>query len=194
MERSSVFGRQDHYLSNGADHSLMSPSIAYARARCVEERFVAPKEKESNPIAAKLRADGSVCFRVLGASMFPWIRSGDLVFVRRFAYEQASRGDVVLFERADRLFVHRVIRAAVAGAGGGERGALITKGDALDAEDEPVTRAEFLGLVLRVHRGDRHIDMGSIGRVMLGRLIARFSSASFALYGPVRFLKHLVFG
>ena len=80
----------------------MSPSIAYARARCVEERFVAPKEKESNPIAAKLRADGSVCFRVLGASMFPWIRSGDLVFVRRFAYEQASRGDVVLFERADR--------------------------------------------------------------------------------------------
>ncbi|MGB9244903.1 MAG: signal peptidase I [Candidatus Acidiferrales bacterium] len=171
----------------------MSPSIAYARARCVEERFVAPKEKGSNPIAAKLRADGSVCFRVLGASMFPWIRSGDLVFVRSFAYEQASRGDVVLFERAGRLFVHRVIRAA-AGAGGKERGALITKGDALDAEDEPVTRAEFLGRVIRVHRGNRHIDMGAIGRVMMGRLIARFSRASFALYGPARFVKHLVFG
>ena len=172
----------------------MSPSTAYARARCVDERFVAPKEKESNPIAAKLRADGSVCFRVLGASMFPWIRSGDLVFVRSFAYEQASRGDVVLFERADRLFVHRVIRAAAAGTGGGERGALITKGDALDAEDGPVTRAEFLGRVIRVHRGDRHIDMGSMGRVILGCLIARFSRASFALYAPARFVKHLVFG
>ena len=172
----------------------MSPSIAYARARCVEERFVAPKEKESNPIAAKLRADGSVCFRVLGASMFPWIRSGDLVFVRSFAYEQAARGDVILFERHERLFVHRVIRAAVGGAGGKERGALITKGDALDGEDEPVTRAEFLGRVIRVHRGDRHIDMESMGRVIMGRLIARFSRASFALYRPARAVKHLLFG
>jgi signal peptidase I len=171
----------------------MSPSIAYARARCVEERFVASQDKESNPIAAKLRADGSVCFRVLGASMFPWIRSGDLVFVRSFAYEQASRGDVVCFERAGRLFVHRVIREAAGGAGGKEHGAMITKGDALDAEDEPVTRAEFLGRVIRVHRGDRHIDLGSIGRVIMGRLIAYFSRASFALYGPARFLKHLVF-
>jgi hypothetical protein len=165
----------------------MSPSVAYARARCVEERFVAPKEKESNPIAAKLRADGSVCFRVLGASMFPWIRSGDLVFVRSFAYEQASRGDVVLFEREERLFVHRVILAAVGGAGGKERGAL-------DGEDDPVVREEFLGRVIRVHRGNQHIDMESMGRVMMGRLIARFSRASFALYRPARVVKHLFFG
>jgi signal peptidase I len=172
----------------------MSPSIAYARARCVEERFVAPQEEESNPIAAKLRADGSVCFRVFGASMFPWIRSGDLVFVRSFAYEQALRGDVVLFEREERLFVHRVIRAAVGGARGKERGALITKGDALDGEDEPVMREEFLGRVIRVHRGNQHIDMESMGRVMMGRLIARFSRASFALYRPARVVKHLFFG
>ena len=172
----------------------MSPSIAYARARCVEERFVAPKEKESNPIAAKLRADGSVRFRVLGASMFPWIRSGDLVFVRSFAYEQASRGDVVLFEREERLFVHRVIRSVVGGAGGKERGELITKGDALDGEDKPVTRTEFLGRVIRVHRGNQHIDMESMGRVMMGCLIARFSRASFVLYRPARFVKHLLFG
>jgi signal peptidase I len=172
----------------------MSPSIAYARARCVEERFVAPREQVSNPIAEKLRADGSVCFRVLGASMFPWIRSGDLVFVRSFSYEQASRGDVVLYEREGRLFVHRVIGAAVAGAVAKQGGALITKGDALDEEDEPLTRAEFLGRVIRVHRGDRHIDMESMGRVIMGRLIARFSRASFALYRPARAVKHLLFG
>jgi hypothetical protein len=128
--------------------------------------------------------------------MFPWIRSGDLVFVRSFAYEQASRGDVVLFERGERLFVHRVIRSAMAGSGGKgkERAALMTKGDALDRADEPVTRAEFLGRVIRVHRGNRHIDMESMGRVMIGRLIARFSRASFALYRPGRMVKHLLFG
>jgi hypothetical protein len=126
--------------------------------------------------------------------MFPWIRSGDLVFVRSFAYEQASRGDVVLFERGDRLFAHRVIRSAMAGSGGKERAALITKGDALDRADEPVTRSEFLGRVIRVHRGNRHIDMESMERVMIGRLIARFSRTSFALYRPARVVKHLLFG
>jgi signal peptidase I len=172
----------------------MSPSTAYARARCVEERFAAPRAPASNPIAEKLRADGSVCFRVLGASMFPWIFSGDLVFVRSFSYEQASRGDVVLYERGGRIFVHRVIKGAVAGAGSKRPGALITKGDALDGEDEAVTRTEFLGRVIRLHRGDRHIDMESMGRVMMGRLIARFSRASFVLYRPVRVVKHLFFG
>ena len=172
----------------------MSPSTAYARARCVEEHFVAPREQASYSIAEKLRTNGSVCFRVLGASMFPWIRSGDLVFVRSFAYEQASRGDVVLYERGGRLFVHRVIRGAVAGAGIKRPAALVTKGDALDGEDEPVTRAEFLGRVIRLHRGGRHIDMESMGRVMMGRLIARFSRASFALYRPARVAKHLLFG
>lgn len=172
----------------------MSPSTAFARARCVEKRFIAPREEASNPIAEKLRADGSVCFRVLGASMFPWIRSGDLVFVRSFSYEQASRGDVVVYERLGRLFVHRVIRTALVGAGGKRPGALITKGDAQDGEDEPVTKEEFLGRVIRVHRGDRHIDMESMGRVMAGHLIARCSRASFALYRPARVVKHLLFG
>jgi len=160
----------------------------------VEERFVAPKEQASDPIAEKLRADGSVCFRVLGASMFPWIRSGDLVFVRSFCYEQASRGDVVLYERAGRLFVHRVIQNAADGAGAKRPGMLITKGDALDKADEPVTKTEFLGCVIRVHRGDRHIDMESMGSVVMGRLIARYSRASFAVYAPARFVKHLIFG
>jgi signal peptidase I len=172
----------------------MSASTAYAPARCVDELSVAPKPREPNPIAAKMRADGSVCFRVLGASMFPWIRSGDLVFVRSFAYEQASRGDVVFFEREGRLFVHRVIQGVAAGASGARRGALITKGDALDREDEPVTRAEFLGRVIRAHRGNQHIDIESVGRVVVGRLIARFSRASFALYRPARVVKHLLFG
>lgn len=176
----------------------MSPCAAQASARSKREPFLAPKETSANPIAAKLRADGSVCFRVLGASMFPWIRSGDLVFVRKFAFEQASPGDVVVIERGDRLFAHRVIRRETKGSCGGAcsrlAGALITKGDALDRADAPVTPAEFLGRVIRVHRGDRHIDMGSLGRVLLGRVIARFSLASYLFYRPVRAAKHILFG
>jgi hypothetical protein len=116
-----------------------------------------------------------------------------LVFARKFSYEQAWPGDVVLFERRGRLFVRRVMHGGVARAGAAQRRDLITKGDALDSEDEPVTRAEFLGRVIRVHRGNRHIDMESMGRVMMGRLIARLSRASFALYRPERAVKHILF-
>jgi len=54
------------------------------------------------------------CFRALGASMYPWIRSGDLVVERSYEYERAAKGDVVLSERAGRLFVHRVLQDAAA--------------------------------------------------------------------------------
>ncbi len=52
---------------------------------------------------------GSVCLRVLGGSMTPWIRSGDLVFIKRYDFERVSAGDVILFERDGRFFVHRMI-------------------------------------------------------------------------------------
>ena len=124
--------------------------------------------------------------------MFPWIRSGDLVFVRRFAFEQASRGDVVLFERDARLFAHRVLRGGTNGDGAAEN--LITKGDALDSEDVPVSRAEFLGRVIRIHRDDRHIDLESMSHKFLGRFLASVSRASSLWYRPIRSAKHFLFG
>ena len=178
----------------------MTPSAAYAPAPCRIERVDAPPQQVSNPMAEKLRRNGSVCFRVVGASMFPWVRSGDLVFVRKCAFEQVSRGDVILFERDERLFVHRVLRDAkiAAGCGAAPRGSLVakltTKGDALDREDAPVLRAEFLGRVIRVHRGSRHIDMESISRLLIGRFLAGISRASFVYYRPMRAVKHLLFG
>ena len=176
----------------------MSPSTAFAPAPVPEftpagsECFVAPEEGVPNSIAERLRANGSVCFRVLGASMFPWIRSGDLVFVRSFAFEQASRGDVVLFERDARLFVHRVLREGPNGTGAAEK--LITKGDALDTDDMPVSRSEFLGRVIRIHRGDRHLDMESMGHKLLGRFLASVSRASSLWYRPIRSAKHFLLG
>jgi signal peptidase I len=120
--------------------------------------------------------------------MFPWIRSGDLVFARSYGYEQVSPGDVILFERDDRIFVHRTIRRAKAEAG------LITKGDALDRKDAPVSKSEFLGRVIRIHRNSRHIDIESLGWVLMGRILASISKASSFFYRPGRALKHLLVG
>jgi hypothetical protein len=74
-------------------------------------------------------------FRPLGGSMIPWLRPGDIVTV---APRQRCRlGDIVLWQRADSMVLHRV----VARSGGG----IITKGDALAYLDNPVASGDILG-------------------------------------------------
>jgi signal peptidase I len=172
----------------------MNASTAIAPARSEREHAAPPRASSRvNPIAAKIRASGSACFRVLGASMFPWIRSGDFVFVRRSDFSRASVGQVILYERDQRLFVHRVIRSLQNESAGRSGSCLITKGDALDGKDAPVSEAEFLGRVTRVHRGKRHIDLDFLGRILLGHFLAFVSPVSFLLYRPLRIFKHTLF-
>jgi signal peptidase I len=169
----------------------MTTSTAIAPAR-IESDLAGSYQQGSraNPIAEKIRANGSVCFRVLGASMYPWIRSGDFVFVKRSAFDSARVGEVVLFEREKRLFVHRIVGRAIEQSADECGSFLITKGDALDGKDAPVSAEEFLGRVTRIHRGERHIDLEFLGRIVLGRLLAFVSPASFLVYRPLRLLKH----
>jgi signal peptidase I len=117
-------------------------------------------------------------------NMSPWIRRGDQVFVRRWDIDQIRAGDVVLFERNQEYFVHRVLRRDRASSG---ESLLITKGDALEAEDGAICSAEFLGRATRIHRKNRHIDIESLGQTVLGRILAQVSAFTFVLYAPVRF-------
>jgi signal peptidase I len=171
----------------------MSASTAVSPARIAPKSLSAPLGRPLNAIAEKIRAHGSACFRVLGMSMFPWIRPGDFVFVRRSLLATASPGNVVLFERDDRLFVHRVLRRLKTDPSVGINSMIVTKGDALDGEDSPVSPAEFLGRVTRIHRGLRHIDLESAGHIYLGRLLALVSRRSSIVYRPLRFFNHILF-
>jgi len=139
-------------------------------------------------IERQVREHGSVCLRVQGMSMFPWIRPGDHVFVRRSEFLAAQPGDVVLFAQNGHYFVHRVLRRGKTCG----HAALLTKGDALDGSDAPVLEEHFLGCAIRVHRRRRHIDLQSLGYVVLGRLIARLSPVSSLLYKPLRVGRRLL--
>jgi signal peptidase I len=161
----------------------MSAAAAISPVREPLIRAIGESPEGVSAIAHRIRTRGSACVRVLGASMFPWIRSGDLVFVRRIEFDRVRRGQVILFERAGRLIAHRVLRAASA--------AIVTKGDSLDRADAPVRREEFLGRVTRRHRRRKHVDMESLAQELLGRCVARFSPASFLFYRPFRFAKRL---
>jgi signal peptidase I len=170
----------------------MAATAAVSQIRVAEKkRPVSVPADSTSEISRKMRLQGSVCLRVLGGSMTPWIRSGDLVFIKRYDFERVSAGDVVLFERAGRFFVHRMMGPEQTVRAGEKVVRLITKGDALDGLDAPVSPEEFLGRATRIHRGHRHIDLESFNRIILGRIVARFSRMSPFLYRALRFAKHL---
>jgi signal peptidase I len=119
-------------------------------------------------------------------SMYPWVRPGDQVFVRRYDFAQIRPGDVILYERANRLFVHRVVQQIIRPAIGGNASFLVVKGDALDRSDAPVSAKEFVGRAIRIHRGKHHIDLESFSQTLLGKILARTSRWTRFIYRPLR--------
>src|SRR5258708_13000746 len=77
--------------------------------------------------------------------MLPTIWPGDIACVSRVvAYRP---GDVVLFSRNGRLFVHRVVEMSC--------GAVVTRGDSMLDADPPVAVSDVLGRVEAIERAGR---------------------------------------
>jgi len=127
-------------------------------------------------IADALCRRGAISLRVLGGSMWPWLRSGDVISVRREDPARIHPGDIVLFAREGRLFAHRVIRKAFCEG----RAVLVTKGDALPRPDVPLSGDELLGRVVSFRRGRRRVALDTTP----GRALAR---AATLLTGSSRF-------
>src|SRR2546425_5624891 len=71
----------------------------------------------------------------IGFSMLPSIWPGDIACVSRVAAYRP--GDVVLFSRKGRLFIHRVVEMS--------GGAVVTRGDSMLDADPPVAVSDVLG-------------------------------------------------
>lgn len=88
---------------------------------------------------------------VLTGSMEPAIMAEDLILVS--AHEDYTVGDIVVYQSGRILVVHRIIRM--------EETTVITKGDANQAEDEPVALENIKGEVISVIPG-----LGTIARIL----------------------------
>lgn len=90
----------------------------------------------------------------LGNSMYPAIRSGDVLTVEPLDNRTPQPGRVVAFVHPEtgRLIIHRVLTAA----GDGWR----LRGDNCPMDDGIVTREAMLGVVARVERNGRDIRCG----------------------------------
>ena len=94
---------------------------------------------------------GRVCLRVHGVSMLPWVRPRDIVVVRGTQLEAIRCGDLVLFARHGRLFVHRVVEKRDLAW----NSHLLAKGDSHPKPDDPIQQFYQNNLVvaLKPHLG-----------------------------------------
>jgi hypothetical protein len=80
--------------------------------------------------------------------MLPTVWPGDLLTLRTLSFEKAAPGDLVLYMRGGRFFVHRVVRKCDRET----NARLITRGDCMRREDSPVPAAQLLGKVTALER------------------------------------------
>jgi hypothetical protein len=111
-----------------------------------------------------VRTFGRVRLRVFGSSMATALLPGDLVSIQSAILEEISMGEIVLFQRDGRLFVHRVVGAhRKSGANGTNEPCLITRGDRLLQDDPQVSSQELLGRVASVERDNRRVEVAKQG-------------------------------
>jgi signal peptidase I len=129
-----------------------------------------------------LRSSGRLRLRVTGWSMVPTIFPGDTIVIEHAGSECVNKGDIVLFHRDRRLFVHRV--SGKTGSAGDLR--IITQGDGMRRPDPPVAGSQLLGKVSLVVREGRCLEpaktMGLPGRAVAA-LVRRSSSAARVIVG-----------
>lgn len=127
-----------------------------------------------------VRRFGSVRLRVSGASMVPTIRPGDTLLVEDVVRGEVPVGEIVVFTRAGRLIVHRVVGTSRHRG----RAYLVTRGDRAHREDAPVSPSDLLGRVSAIERrGKRSCPRSRRERMQraIARLL-RFSSRATSLY------------
>jgi signal peptidase I len=105
-----------------------------------------------------VRTFGEVRLRVFGTSMVPAILPGDLVSVQRTAIGEISSGEIVLYSREGRMFVHRVVACAGQSLAAQGDPFLTTRGDRLLYNDPPVTSTELLGRVISIERAGHQVE------------------------------------
>lgn len=107
------------------------------------------EQSRCNLAAEVLQSSGTLHIRAMGTSMLPTLWPGDLVTIQSQDFEQVEPGEIVLFLREGRFFLHRAVKKS----GVGKAVFLLTRGDSMPQNDPPVQPGELLGRVTGIRRG-----------------------------------------
>ncbi len=80
--------------------------------------------------------------------MLPTLWPGDLLTIQSRRLEQLEPGEIVLYARRDRFFIHRIVSKTL----NRDDRFLIARGDGMQQDDPPVQDRHILGKVTEVDR------------------------------------------
>jgi hypothetical protein len=123
-----------------------------------------------------LQIRGLLQLQVLGQSMLPTIWPGDIVTIERQLATKVAIGEIGLFEREGRFFIHRVKDKLTLNGLLHYR----TRGDSASADDPPFQANALLGRVVKIERRNQTSFPGCDLRLyarMLGWILARYRPA-----------------
>jgi len=98
-----------------------------------------------------LKKGNSFRFRAKGGSMYPFIKSGQVIHVRPVSVSEIRYGDIIFYYNGNNVIVHRVIRKYR----GKNKTKIVTKGDALRYPDKDISADSILGKVVAFEREER---------------------------------------
>jgi len=101
-----------------------------------------------------LENNKSIVLRVTGHCMKPFLREDDLISVRPIPINKLRCGDIVLYHINGMLKCHRFIEFITIQ----EKQYLITKSDRRLGYDAPVPTVDFLGIIIRIKKGERIVN------------------------------------
>jgi signal peptidase I len=110
--------------------------------------FQAREAGRCSLVAEALRSWGRLRLRASGISMLPALWPGDLLTIQVHQLDQVKPGEIVLYMRGGRFFIHRAVSKSIDAKGT----FLITRGDCMAENDLPVSRAELLGRICEIQR------------------------------------------
>lgn len=101
--------------------------------------------------------------------------------IDRMPSDAVSEGDIVLYHRDRRFFVHRVVARDQAKSAG-----FVTRGDAMPVRDPPVSECDLLGRVSFILRNGKRIEPSRNLRLAdraVAALVQRFTFAARVVVG-----------
>jgi signal peptidase len=96
---------------------------------------------------------------ITSSSMWPALKSGDLVVIKGCSAEELSPGEIVVYQSPEGsgMIIHRILEV--------DGGEIVTKGDANDEPDDPVGAGDIVGVVVNV--GAHPMRVPYLGRVTM---------------------------
>lgn len=115
---------------------------------------------------------------VHGVSMYPFLKAGDVVFVKPEPFHKLKSGDIIVFEKDSGLIAHRLLKTM---PGEDSNMRFLCKGDAARQPDPLIMPEEYKGKVYKFSRNHKEYYLNTSLNKGIGWMMVTFRPRIYLL-------------